>query len=155
MDDFKVEMANLKLNITSNVMTIKGFISHKLMHFLSLHDLFNIIYASEIKMESNKVTLADIGMENPALHDVEILQRFIGNLYQRLHNFKIMRMSKPDKNFTGTNWTLVNNFRGTDSSKIHPTKIFEYLFSFVQFCVTPRKTEISGDFLDEFSKICQ
>ena len=65
-------------------------------------------------MESNKVTLADIGMENPALHDVEILQRFIGNLYQRLQNLKIMRMSKPDKNFTGTNWTLFGTENSSD-----------------------------------------
>ena len=141
MDDFKVELANLKLNITSNVMTIKGYISHKLMHFWSLNDFHNIIYASEIKMESNKVTLADIGMENPALHDVEILQRFIGNLYQRLQNLKIMRMSKPDKNFTGTNWTLFSKFPGYELDR--------------PGCVTPRKTEISEKFLDEFSKICQ
>lgn len=57
-------------------------------------------------MESNKVTLADIGMANSSLHDVEVLQRFIGNLYQNLQRIEIKRMSQPNHKFTGRTWSL-------------------------------------------------
>ena len=52
-------------------------------------------------MESNKLTLADIGMENAALHDKEVLQGFIGDLYRRLQKIEIKRMSQPEKKLTG------------------------------------------------------
>ena len=62
------------------------------------NDLYN---ALEIKMEYNDVILADLEMENATLHDVEMLQRFIGRRYQRLQNLKIWRMTQPEKKFTG------------------------------------------------------
>ena len=52
-------------------------------------------------MESNDVILADLEMENATLHDVEMLQKFIGRRYQRLQKLKIMRMTQPEKKFTG------------------------------------------------------
>ena len=48
-------------------------------------------------MEYNDVILADLEMENATLHDVEMLQRFIGRRYQRLQNLKIWRMTQPEK----------------------------------------------------------
>ena len=62
------------------------------------NDLYN---ALEIKMEYNDVILADLEMENATLHDVEMLQRFIGRRYQRLQKLKILRMTQPEKKFTG------------------------------------------------------
>ena len=62
-------------------------------------------------MESNKLTLADIGMENAALHDKEVLQRFIGDLYRRLQKIEIKRMSQPEKKFTGKTLTEGNTVR--------------------------------------------
>lgn len=105
MDDFKVEFAHLKFQMTSSVMTIQGLIYCK-CYSVTVTDnevyIRNDLYhALEIKMESNDVILADLEMENAALHDVEILQRFIGRRYQRLQNLKILRMTQPEKKFTG------------------------------------------------------
>ena len=52
-------------------------------------------------MESNKVTLGNIGMENAALHDIEILQRFIGTLFQRIKKIEVKRISQPEHKMTG------------------------------------------------------
>ena len=70
-------------------------------------------------MESNKLTLADIGMENAALHDKEVLQRFIGDLYRRLQKIEIRRMSQPEKKFTGKTLT-----EGNTVSPIH--EVYKY-----------------------------
>lgn len=96
MDDFKVEFAHLKFHMTSSVMTIQGLNSHFEANIKN-----NLYHALEIKMESNDVILADLEMENATLHDVEMLQRFIGRRYQRLQKLQILRMTHPEKKFTG------------------------------------------------------
>ena len=60
------------------------------------------MYISEIELTSNKVILADLGMENAALHDVEVLQRFIASRYQSIQRIEIHRLSEPQNDFTGS-----------------------------------------------------
>ena len=56
-------------------------------------------------MESNKVTLGNVEMENAALHDIEILQRFIGTLFQRIKKIEVKRISQPEHKMTGKTLT--------------------------------------------------
>ena len=61
---------------------------------------------SELKLESNKIILADLDMEDAALHDLQVLQSFIASRYQSIGRIQIHRMTQPEKNFTG-NVTLL------------------------------------------------
>ena len=56
---------------------------------------------SELKLESNKIILADLDMEDAALHDLQVLQSFIASRYQSIGRIKIHRMTQPKNKYTG------------------------------------------------------
>ena len=53
-------------------------------------------------MSPNKILLANLDMENAALHDVEVLQGFIASRYQSIRRIEVHRLTQPEHNFTGT-----------------------------------------------------